>query len=342
MLHRTGRRAFTLIELLVVIAVIAVLIGLLLPAVQKVREAASRAQCTNNIKQIGLAAINCTDTNNGALPPAFGFYPVSSNVGPYNALVWMLPYMEQQAAFNNIPAYMAAVTAAAPYGSYPPMKMFTCPSDWALSGPLPGNIPAGGDTIPGSFNGYTVPLNGWGSYLTNGLVFGGQSVVTPSGSSIIPPTAIIQGAQITPLMNYSYNVGGGSKYPASITDGTSNTIFWAEALLNCGPFAYTWAYNYQTWEFFGFPFIGNQYVFPAANPPNAFFYPGLSQSQCTRALSAGPTTSIYNGQASSSHSGVVIVGIADGSVRSLAKGMSQYTYNLALIPNDGVPLGSDW
>src|SRR5258708_10064952 len=97
-------RGFTLIELLVVIAIIAILIGLLLPAVQEVREAAARAKCSNNLKQISLGTINCADTHGGFLPPSIGLYaatkPVSSN-SDGGTFLHILPFLEQDPLFKS-------------------------------------------------------------------------------------------------------------------------------------------------------------------------------------------------------------------------------------------------
>src|SRR5262245_17739990 len=104
LLETRKRRGFTLLELLVVIAIIAVLIGLLLPAVQKVREAASRMKCANQLRQLALACHNYHDAH-GHLPPG-GITSLPNETPAYNQggwTVYVLPYMEQENLFGKIP-----------------------------------------------------------------------------------------------------------------------------------------------------------------------------------------------------------------------------------------------
>jgi prepilin-type N-terminal cleavage/methylation domain-containing protein len=303
--RQRGRAAFTLIELLVVIAIIAILIGMLLPAVQKVREAAARSQCANNLKQMGIATQNAANTYSGYLPPVLGYYPpgttnkIGSRYG-MGAHVWLLPFLEQQNLFTTLQVYAgygySPGSNGAPTTGTTPVKTYMCPSD-------PTNLTSS---------------PGYNSYLDNILVFGTPGTLNvQKNTSTTPTTVSVVGYTIG-----SYNTGG-AKFPNDIRDGTSNVIFWTETLASCNGTTFTWWYTVP-WG--GFPVVGNRPL----NPPNAAFYPSVNKNTCSP------------GNANSAHAGVVLAGLGDGSVRNLSSGMSQYTYNLALIPNDGLPLGSDW
>jgi prepilin-type N-terminal cleavage/methylation domain-containing protein/prepilin-type processing-associated H-X9-DG protein len=182
--NRRPRHAFTLIELLVVIAIIAILIGLLLPAVQKVREAAARMQCSNNLKQIGLGLHNYHDTYT-TLPS--GFYPS----GTFSITGWqlqLLPFLEQQNLYNQCYSYLQANPSNTDTNAFPAagfsMKMYTCPSN----------------TRPTTFN-YGGVVYELASYMGN--------TGTTSNNPISGDGVLYSGSHVR---------------LTDITDGTSNTI----------------------------------------------------------------------------------------------------------------------
>lgn len=166
-MKRNTRYGFTLIELLVVIAIIAVLIGLLLPAVQKVREAAARAKCQNNLKQLGLAFHSFHDAN-GRLPAAYQSRPdlPDGNFYRWSSFALISPYLEQTAIYNNLDLNQSLYTLTpgpgpslrpihAPWVVLP-VPVFLCPSDTRTSvvpdwGPANYNVNAGSGANGGAF-----------------------------------------------------------------------------------------------------------------------------------------------------------------------------------------------
>jgi prepilin-type N-terminal cleavage/methylation domain-containing protein len=203
------RRGFTLIELLVVIAIIAILIGLLLPAVQKVREAAARTQSKNNLKQMSLACHNANDTF-GGLPPVAGIYPgtnlqtnwgTPANYG--NVFYGLFAFMEQ----DNIQKQTWYSTA------------HTGPS-----GVVVKSLLAPGDP--------TAPANGLGGTRYTGLIsYGANHQVFDTGS----------------WYAWSATNGGSAKIPATFQDGTSNTILFGERFANCNNQFRSWADYSDGW-----------------------------------------------------------------------------------------------
>jgi prepilin-type N-terminal cleavage/methylation domain-containing protein len=350
------RRAFTLVELLVVIAIIAVLVGLLLPAVQRVREAAARSQCQNNLRQIALATHNFEGVYR-RLPPYFGGwgsvdYPTGMALIYGNPFVFLLPFMEQDALYGKMlvpstggtngkggavydPTTGATIVDPAGNGMWAgwwvpwwagndnstnpysrPIKSYLCPAD------------------PGAKNGVDSTLTGWGltSYANNGQVFADNN-------------------------SAGVFVGWDSAIKIeTITDGSSNTILYAEKLSRCvNPtieaagalwgLGGNWVDSnlaFVQWS----PWIPTFQSTASYDTNNPSTGPGLQYAgnQATAMFQVQPfpfDTSCDPFRASTPHA-VEQVAMGDASVRGCAAGMSFTTWWYASCPKDGQVLGPDW
>jgi prepilin-type N-terminal cleavage/methylation domain-containing protein/prepilin-type processing-associated H-X9-DG protein len=332
LLQKRRRSGFTLIELLVVIAIIAVLIGLLLPAVQAVREAAARIQCANNLKQLGVAMHNFHDTHRqfptyfGVFPPSGGSiypnYPPDNLSKPYGSwFLHLLPFVEQDNLWKNVSNEVRAANNNQTYcASYAPSSS--------------------GGIVVDQYNGH--------SYVYQSSTGGGCIGPVPHGIWVDGvhqvPFKVLQcssdpTAESTGLVysywgatNYlaNYNAFAPDGNPgvwalpvtmANLTDGTSNIVLFGEGYQNCdriGRIAlYSWFYHN-----FGLDWYqqANQLMFQDSPQPR----------DCD------------NWRAQSGHRGGMNVGLGDGSVRRVQAGISQATWAAALLPRDGAVLGSDW
>ncbi len=307
------RRGFTLIELLVVIAIIAILIALLVPAVQKVRDAAARTQCVNNMKQVILGTHNLHGVYK-VLPPAastdgwtaLSFAAPVYNGNNYTFFAYLLPYVDQQQLFNLL------TTGGDPPGSYcggqymTPVVVYLCPADYTT-------INGESQTLYGGANGFAT-----GNYVANYLVFG-----NPHGTT--DPTCI----------------QGFTKLPEGIPDGMSNTIFFGEAFGSCGlsagqnttgtttNTASLWADSTLPWR----PTMCHNSASKSVSPGYAAC--SLFQVQPVMYNTCDPS------RAQSGHSGGMNVALGDGSVRFVTLSMGAAQWAAACDPRDGVPVNWD-
>lgn len=314
-----NRSAFTLIELLVVIAIIAILIGLLIPAVQKVREAAARLQCQNNLKQIALSAHNYHDTA-GRLPPGFTVQaqPGANGGRAVNGfLTLLLPYLEQANAVRTYNDKLGFDHVGNQPSVTVSMAVFLCPS------------------TPGS-NRACALVNYYDRARTS-LNAGLKGAATDyAGAWAYRPNYSV------PNRNGVFLRGGNGRKLLNITDGTSNTILLFE--MAGRPDFYVKG-RHEAFNVPGWPYIdpqGNQVQY--SGPWSAYvgeFLLTTGADGSVASETAGQCWINCNNKSTpyGFHTGGINVALADGSVRFIHDSLSEPTWSNLIQIDDGNVVG---
>jgi prepilin-type N-terminal cleavage/methylation domain-containing protein/prepilin-type processing-associated H-X9-DG protein len=326
---KVRRGGFTLIELLVVIAIIAVLISLLLPAVQSAREAMRRAQCSNNLKQIGLAMHNYASVQD-TLPPGWK----GCCWGTW--LIYVMPYLEQQPLYNswnfagnNLWQPGGVYDSPFRYGgpanltvSSTRVSVYYCPSDGGNDNLI------GGASWPVTSQNYVV--NFGNTSATQDASFDGVVFLGAPFTDIGSPITAIYGSSTSPAAI------GGIIPLSAITDGLSNTMITSEVIVGQG-----FDLRGFSWWFEGAAFEG--YLGPNSTSPDLMQsqsycnYPYQGNPPCTEA----PSILSITNAARSRHPGGVNIGMADGSVRYVKDTVNLFSWRALSTTRGSEVISSD-